>query len=131
MGLRLLCALGDPRVERESDYVPFGNHDLTGRLIPGTLHDALDAYWDRIERFGDRLETGELKPYQRLRLQKVDRLKRKHKDIQLRLTTYDRCAEMIDIWRNRPETQRGTRSAKDHARRRPLPGRRRSAVGAA
>lgn len=83
---------------------------IPDRLIVGTLHEALDAYAESIQRDGERLPTGELKPSQRSRLDMVERLKQSHRDIPLHALNYDTCSGLIAYWRNRPITRRGTRS---------------------
>jgi hypothetical protein len=89
---------------------------LPDRLITGTFFEALDVYASDIRENGDKLENGDLKPYQRLRLHRVERFKREHADIPLSALNYDRCAEMVAYWRNRPVTLWGGRSSRDNAR---------------
>ncbi len=93
-----------------------GKTGFPDKLIVGTMHEALDAYAAEIRRDGQKLVTGVLKPYQRLRLCRVDRLKREHADFALHLLSHDKCAEMVAHWRNRPMTLRGTPSSRDNAR---------------
>ncbi len=93
-----------------------GQSGVPDRLVTGTLHEALDAYAESVRRDGAKLPSGELKPYQRLRIVKVERLKREHADVPLHSLGYDQCASMVHFWRNRPVTMRGTRSSRDNSR---------------
>lgn len=87
-------------------------------LIRGSLHEALDAYARHIRQTGATLtaSAGVLKPYHRLRLKRVERLKSAHADVPLHALGYDWCAEAIGTWRNRPLTRRGTSSSADNSR---------------
>ncbi len=96
--------------------VPLAKGQVPTALIPGTLHEGLDAYSKSIERDGARLESANLKPYQRTRLGKVARLKATHPDIPLFSLTSDKCKEMVSIWRNRPKTQKGVACSRSHAK---------------
>lgn len=91
--------------------VPFHNNRFPTELATGTLHKALDVFCDSIRRDGAKLESGELVPYQRKRLEQVKRLKHLHPDIPLSSLTYDKCKEIVAFWRNRPKTKRGTPSS--------------------
>lgn len=93
-----------------------GQQELPDMVVTGTLHESLKAYRQMIDRDGERLPEGNRKPSQRLRQQRVDRFKEHHADFPLHELTYDRCKELIDHWRNRPATKRGTRSSHDNAR---------------
>ena len=91
---------------------------LPERLIPGTLHEALDAYTEHhIKKHNIKPETGQLKVYGNLRLERVERFKEHHGDIPLSSLNYDRCEEMIRYWRQRPRRKDTTRiTSKDNAR---------------
>lgn len=98
----------------------FGNLTQTdsfpAKLVAGTLHKALSAYAAMIERDGERLSSGVLKSYSRLRIARVKRLKEHHSDFPLHELTFDRCKEIVAYWSNRPLTQRGERCSRDNAR---------------
>lgn len=80
---------------------------LPERLIPGTLHEALDAYikddvWtENVVPGGDRLTY-----YGQLRVEQVGRLKSHHPDVPLTDLTFDACKSMVDYWKGRPATRR-------------------------
>ena len=93
-----------------------GSQEMPTTLVSGSFYEALDAYADHIRASGDRLENGDLKPYQRLRLHRVERFKREHEDVPLAVLNYDKCAGLVAYWRNRPVTLWKTRSSKDNAR---------------
>ena len=99
-----------------SQGVPLSNGGLPDRLIAGSLHEALDHYAQNVRSDGPKLDGGGLKPYQRLRIVRVDRLKREHSDIPLYNLNYDEIAKMVAFWRDRPTTLRATRSSKDNVR---------------
>jgi hypothetical protein len=84
--------------------------------VRGTLHQALDAYDAHVDRTGERLEGGELKPSQQLRKERIKRFKINHVEIQLALLNLEQCSEMVSYWRNRPSTKRGKRCSRDNAR---------------
>lgn len=90
---------------------------LPDKLVVGTFYEALDAYVEQdIRRDGAKLPNGTLKPFQRLRIKRVDRLKKHHTDFPLYELTLDRCKEVYAYWRNRPVTKRGTALSRDAAR---------------
>jgi hypothetical protein len=93
-----------------------GNESVPEKLVSGTLHGAWDAYAAEIKRDGAKLADGTLKQYPRLRLKRVERLKREHADIPLYSLNKSQCAAMIAFWRNRPTTSRGTKSSRDNSR---------------
>ena len=109
----------------EQRLVQFQEHQITrGKLasrlmvqnVQGTLHEALDAYAAHVDRTGERLESGGLKPSQQLRHERIKRFKSSHFDLKLALLSLEQCSEMVSHWRNRPETKRGKRCSKDNAR---------------
>jgi len=88
------------------------------RMITGTLHEAFDAYQTNIESNGARLTTGELKPHQRKRLEKIALYKKVHADMPLHWLNFDRCGEMIGFWRKRQYiTVKGTQAARSSCRK--------------
>ncbi len=91
--------------------VPLGKNQFPTELIPGTLHEALDAYAESIRRDGAKLESGKLVPYQRKRLEQVKRLKELHAAVPLYALNFDKCKEINAFWRNRPKTKKGTQSS--------------------
>ncbi|HMP03150.1 MAG TPA: helix-turn-helix domain-containing protein [Gemmatales bacterium] len=93
-----------------------GQKEFPDKLIVGTFHEALDAYIEMIQRDGSKLESGVLKPYQRLRIIRAKRFKRDHADFPLYALNHDKCSELVGFWRNRPMTLRKTRSSKDNSR---------------
>jgi hypothetical protein len=95
-----------------------GGKELPDRIITGTLHEALDAYQADIEKNGARLPTGELKPHQRKRLERIARFKRCHADAPLYSLNFDRCGEIIGYWRNRQYvTVKGTQATRGFCRK--------------
>lgn len=72
-----------------------GQKGMPDRLITGTFHEALHAYIEVIERDGARLESGELKPYQKLRIKRAYRFQREHADFPLYQLNFDKCSELI------------------------------------
>ncbi|MCE9562136.1 MAG: hypothetical protein K8U57_08785 [Planctomycetes bacterium] len=91
--------------------IPVGNAPLPAQLIPGSLHETLDAYAESIRRDGAKLRSGKLVPYQRKRIEQVERLKELHADIPLHTLNFDKCKEINAFWRNRPKTKKGTPSS--------------------
>ena len=88
------------------------------RLIPGTLHEALDAYADHdIRKHNVKTGTDQLTLYGNLRLERVERFKEHHDDLPLSALNHDRCEEMIRYWRQRPR-KKGTKgiTSRDNAR---------------
>ncbi len=84
--------------------------------VQGTFHQALDAYAADIDRTGDRLPSGELKPSQKGRKERVNRFKTSHANTQLALLNLEACSAMVSHWRNRPVTKHGKPSSRDDAR---------------
>jgi len=89
---------------------------LPENLIPGSLHEALDAYGAHdVPTANTRVGSGELSPYGRLRLARIKRFKREHEDVPLHSLDRDRCSAMVAHWRARPVGARGATS-RDNAR---------------
>ena len=86
------------------------------QTVRGTLYQALDAYSENVDRTGERLKSGVLKPSQQLRKERIKRFKVNHANVPLALLNLEQCSEMVSYWRNRPETKRGTRSSRDNCR---------------
>ena len=91
---------------------------LPERLVPGTLHEALDAYADHdIKKHNIKPETGQLTLYGNLRLERVERFKEHHEDLPLSALNYDRCEEIIRHWRHaHVEKKTGKITSKENAR---------------
>ena len=76
---------------------------LPERLIPGTLHEALDAYIEDNVRTENVVPGGDrLTYYGQLRVEQVGRLKKHHPDVPLTDLTFDACKAMVAYWRGRP-----------------------------
>ncbi len=105
-------------VEEQESQIRRGtlNSKMEVRPVEGTLHEALDAYAAHVDRTGERMESGNLKPSQQLRHERVKRFKESHLDVQLALLNLEQCSAMVTFWRNRPETKRGKRCSRDNAR---------------
>lgn len=89
---------------------------LPENLIPGSLHEALDAYAAHdVPAANTRDGSGNLSPYGRLRLARIKRFKREHEDVPLHSLDRDRCSAMVAHWRARPVGARGATS-RDNAR---------------
>lgn len=88
------------------------------RLIPGTLHEALDCYVEHdVKKHNINLETGELTLYGNLRKERAERFQEHHDDCQLSTLNFDRCEEMIRYWRQRPRRKDSNEiTSKDNAR---------------
>jgi len=70
-----------------------------------TLHQAFDAYRALIERSAGAEATA----WEKHRLSVVARLREEHPDEPLDELNLDRCAHLIDHWRNRPDGRNGNR----------------------
>lgn len=92
------------------------NGDLPREIIPGTLHEALDAYTEAIRRHNIEPGSKQMKTYGLRRLQRVERFRERHQDISLSLLDYDECKAMVDYWRNRPPRKDGKLTSRDNAR---------------
>ena len=68
---------------------------LPKRLISGTLHEALEGYGETIRAQNVFPRKADLKPYGRLRLERVKRFKLAHADSPLHGLTYDACTAMV------------------------------------
>lgn len=86
-----------------------GNTQPPDKLVLGTLHEALDGYAVHIQKTGPKIDDGTLKPSQQKRLEHVKTLKEHHDDMQLHELSFDRIAELLGHWTNRPKTKKGTR----------------------
>jgi integrase len=71
---------------------------MTTPLRPATLHNALDAYTERIRQQAGASSASSAQS----RLSIVRRLKAHHDDLLLAAITLDECIAMLDSWRNRP-----------------------------
>ncbi|HEX4129571.1 MAG TPA: hypothetical protein VHZ24_05975 [Pirellulales bacterium] len=89
---------------------------LPNRLIPGTFHEALDAYSKMIERDGERLPNGLLKHSQRKRLKMVERFKDKHRNLPLCRLNFDEGSHLIAFWRKRPKTLKKSNCSRSHSK---------------
>jgi hypothetical protein len=99
---------------REAGALEAGR-SLPEQLIPGTLHEALDDYSETVRSHNIFPGTSDLKPYGRLRLERVRRFKQAHDDIPLHDLTYDVCTALFAHWLGRPVGQRGPTS-RDNSR---------------
>jgi hypothetical protein len=88
---------------------------LPKRLIVGSFHEALDAYGETIRTLNVFPGRTDLKPYGRLRLERIKRFKQAHIDAPLYGLTFDACTAMVTYWTTRPVGKRGPTS-RDNAR---------------
>lgn len=89
---------------------------LPGRMITGTLHEALDEYRKMIERDGERLPSGLLKHTHRKRLDRVKWFKNHHEDVPLYRLNFDVGSSMIAYWRKRPPTKKKANCSRSFAK---------------
>ena len=108
-----LKALEDD-LRQEGALPPKG--ELPREIIPGTLHEALDAYTHDILRHNVAPGTSETTSYGLRRLQRVERFKDNHPDIALHSLNYDACKAMVDHWRSRPPRRDGKPTSHDNSR---------------
>ena len=93
-----------------------GNATLPAKLIPGTLHEALDAYQTDFEVDATRLPSGQLKQNERKRQGRIATFKKTHPDCPLHDLTLARVKEFAGWWRNCPVTNTGRRSSRAYAK---------------
>lgn len=89
------------------------------QIVAGTLHEAFDAYVERIKSTGHRLSDNTLKYSQRKRIKYVQVLKEQHEDRPLMMMTdFDSIEDMLGHWGKRPEYAKGKRYNPTSARHR-------------
>jgi hypothetical protein len=76
-------------------------------MIPGTLHEALDAYRDDVRSHNIEPASKELTSYGLRRLQRVERFREHLDDVPPVSLEFDSCKSMIEHWRNRPAGKTG------------------------
>jgi hypothetical protein len=92
------------------------DRQLPDEIIPGTLHEALDAFITSDIR-GQNVKpgTGQLTQYGLRRIERVDRLKEHSDDIPLYSLGLDEVKEIVNHWRGRPPHKRtGSPTSKGH-----------------
>ena len=100
---------------RQEGAVP-PKDQLPREIIPGTLHEALEAYTQDIRRHNVGPGTSEPTSYGLRRLQRVEAFKDNHPDIALHSLNYDACKAMVDHWRSRPPRLDGRPTGHDNSR---------------
>jgi Helix-turn-helix domain of resolvase len=90
--------------------------ELPREIIPGTLHEALDAYTQDILGHNVAPGTTETTSYGLRRLERVKAFMNKHPDIALSSLDYDACKAMVDHWRSRPPRLDGKPTSHDNSR---------------
>ncbi len=108
-----LKALED-ELREEGALPPKG--ELPREIIPGTLHEALDACTQDILRHNVAPGTSEPTSYGLRRLQRVNDYKLHHANIALLSLNYDACKAMVDHWRSRPPRRDGKPTSHDNSR---------------
>ncbi|WP_339735029.1 hypothetical protein [uncultured Gimesia sp.] len=96
-------------------FVVTPEREVPDKVIAGTFYEAIDAYIADINKNGEKLSDGMLKPSQRKRVQYSEKLK-EHSDCSLSQLNYDKCNEFFSYWRNRPLGKRGTQLTKSSAK---------------
>ncbi|MEX1040204.1 MAG: hypothetical protein WDZ51_06225 [Pirellulaceae bacterium] len=104
---------GGPLIRKLATTLP---EDDLSHLDDSTLNDAIKAYRLHLEATGATDAQGNLSGYVRKCLDRQKYLKEAHKDIQLKYLTLPKLEEMASHWRNRPQTSKGNRCSKYHAR---------------
>ena len=89
--------------------------EIPSHIIPGTFHEALDAYIEHIEQDGAKVTTEKLVNSQRKRIRHVKNLKR-DEDCSLTNLDADRVQKLIAFWKNRPPTERVNRISRRYAK---------------
>jgi hypothetical protein len=92
------------------------NGELPREMIPGTLHEALDAYTEDVRSHNIEPASKEITSYGLRRLQRVERFREHHDDIPLFTLDFDSCKSMIEHWRNRPAGRNGKTTSHANSR---------------
>ena len=90
--------------------------ELPREIIPGTLHEALEAYKQDSRSHNIDPGSKEMTSYGLRRLQRVKRFKEHHDDTPLSSLDYDACKSMIEHWRNRPARKDGNTTSHSDSR---------------
>ena len=104
----------EDQLRQEGALPPKG--ELPREIIPGTLHEALDAYTQDIRRHNVAPGTNETTSYGLRRLERAERFRDHHADIALHSLNYDACKAMVDHWRSRPPRRDGKPTSHDNSR---------------
>ncbi len=100
---------------RQEGFLP-PNAELPHEIIPGTLHEALSAYMQDIQRHNVAPGTSETTSYGLRRLERIETFREHHPDIDLHSLNYDECKAMVDYWRSRPPRKDGKPSSHANSR---------------
>ena len=92
------------------------NGELPREIIPGTLHEALEAYKEDAHSHNIEPGSKEMTSYGLRRLQRVKRFKEHHDDTPLFSLDFDACKSMIEHWRNRPARKDGKTTSHSDSR---------------
>jgi hypothetical protein len=104
----------ESELRQEGALPPKG--ELPREIIPGSLHEALDAYTHEIRRHNVAPGTNETTSYGLRRLERVSRFREHHADIALHSLNYDACKAMVDHWRSRPPRRDGSPTSHANSR---------------
>ena len=80
-----------------------------------TLHEAIDAYDRYMKKYGKTDENGKLVTSVYKRSDRLRYLKNAHKDLPLWKLDLSKLTTFATHWRNRPNTEKGTKCSKLHA----------------
>jgi hypothetical protein len=106
--------LGDNLVEETQQQT---HHNPDPANAPtGTLHATLDAFAEHLKKTGKKDGSGNIAQHARKVLEMVKALKKHHANCQLWQMDFNGVEVMVNYWRNRPGTKRGTRCSIDYAR---------------
>jgi len=90
--------------------------ELPRQIIPGTLHEALEAYKEDVRSHNIEPGSKEMTSYGLGRLQRVKRFKEHHDDTPLSSLDFDACKSIIEHWRNRPARKDGNTASHSDSR---------------